>query len=174
VDQESNPSFIQVYNLKGDSYTQNFQVDLNVAPMERFSVFMTYRYTIAKVDLLDLGLVDKPLVDRFKSLVNLQYSTRLNKWTFDYTFQINGQTRLPDFSGNADALYSEIYPISFGQVTRKFKKVDVYVGCENIGDYTQKHPIISAESPFSPQFNSSVIWGPLMGRKVYAGLRYTL
>lgn len=174
VDQESDLSSIKVYNLKGDSYTQNYQVDLNVSPVERFTIFMTYRYTLAKVDLQGLGLVDKPLVDRFKTLVNVQYSTRLNKWTFDYTFQVNGQTRLPVFTENADAKYSSIYPISFGQVTRKFRRMDVYLGCENIGDYTQKHPILSADSPFSPKFNSSVVWGPLMGRKVYAGLRYTL
>ena len=62
----------------------------------------------------------------------------------------------------------------FGQVARKFKKFDVYVGCENIGDYTQKNPIISADSPFSSSFNSSSVWGPLMGRKAYIGMRFTL
>ena len=34
--------------------------------------------------------------------------------------------------------------------------------------------IIDAANPYGADFNSSVIWGPLMGIKVYAGLRFTL
>jgi hypothetical protein len=167
---------VSIYNLNGKSYTNSFQVDLNVAPVDRFTIFATYRYTDAKVELRNQGVVEKPLVDRFKALLNLQYATKLSRWTFDFTAQLNGQTRLPKLDGNltADNSYSEVYPMFFGQVTRKFKKVDVYVGCENIGDYRQKNPILSASTPFSTSFNSSVVWGPLMGRKAYVGLRFTL
>jgi len=176
VDQELNSNLVSIYNLNGKSYTNSFQVDLNVAPVDRFTIFATYRYTDAKVELRNQGVVEKPLVDRFKALLNLQYATKLSRWTFDFTAQLNGQTRLPRLDGNltADNSYSEVYPMFFGQVTRKFKKVDVYVGCENIGDYRQKNPILSASTPFSTSFNSSVIWGPLMGRKAYVGLRFTL
>lgn len=176
VDQEFNSAVVSLYNLDGRSYTNSIQADLNVAPIERFSIFMTYRYTQAKVDLKNQGFVTKPLVDKFKALINLQYATRMNKWTFDFTAQLNGQVRLPNLGDNvnADYEYSPVYPMFFGQVTRKFKKFDVYVGCENIGDYTQKNPIISADSPFSSSFNSSSVWGPLMGRKAYIGMRFTL
>ncbi len=176
VDQEYNKTLVSIYNLDGQSYTNSIQVDLNFIPVERLSVFATYRYTDAKVDLKNQGLVKKPMVDKFKALLNLQYATKMNKWTFDATAQLNGQTLLPNLSGDLTQKkdYSEVYPMFFGQVTRKFKKVDVYVGCENIGNYRQKNPILSADSPFSTSFNSSVVWGPLMGRKVYGGLRFTL
>jgi len=52
--------------------------------------------------------------------------------------------------------------------------VDLYIGGENLLNYRQPNPIIEAEDPFSRDFNATVIWGPLMGRKVYAGLRFTL
>lgn len=176
VDQEYDKGLVSIYNLDGRSYTNSFQVDLNVAPIERFSIFATYRYTDAKVDLKNQGLVRKPMVDKFKALINLQYATKMNKWTFDVTAQLNGQTLLPNLSGDLTAKkdYSEVYPMYFAQVTRKFKKVDVYVGCENIGNYRQKNPILSADAPYSTGFNSSVVWGPLMGRKAYLGLRFTL
>ena len=62
----------------------------------------------------------------------------------------------------------------FAQVTRKVGKFDLYVGCENIGDYRQEVPILSAENPYSAAFNSMNVWGPLMGRKFYFGLRFNM
>ena len=59
-------------------------------------------------------------------------------------------------------------------MSRKVGKFDIYVGCENIADYRQHDPILNASAPFSPGFNSSLVWGPLMGRKFYAGVRFNL
>ena len=59
----------------------------------------------------------------------------------------------------------------FAQVSHKVGKFDIYVGCENILDYKQENPILNANDPWSAKFNSSVVWGPLMGRKFYAGVR---
>ena len=58
--------------------------------------------------------------------------------------------------------------------SKKFRGVDVYVGVENIGNYVQENPIINAENPYADDFNASMVWGPLMGRKFYAGMRLTL
>ncbi|MDE5730703.1 MAG: TonB-dependent receptor, partial [Alistipes sp.] len=118
------------------------------------------------------ALVERPLVSRYKALINLQYATRYRRWVFDVTAQLNGPSRLPTQTGNlADSSLSPVYPMFFAQVTRKVGKFDIYLGCENILDYKQKHPILNAGDPFSAGFNSSVVWGPLMGRKIYAGLR---
>ena len=45
---------------------------------------------------------------------------------------------------------------------------------ENIADYRQKDPILNAQDPYDYKFNSMNVWGPLMGRKFYAGLRFNL
>ena len=83
--------------------------------------------------------------------------------------------RIPTQSGDlADSYHSPRYPIFFAQVTRKLGKFDLYLGCENIGDYRQKDPILAADKPFSTDFNSMNVWGPLMGRKFYFGLRFNL
>ncbi len=101
----------------------------------------------------------------------MQYSTNMSKWIFDFTAQLNGPMKLPNFM---DMEYSPVYPVLFAQVTRKFRSVDVYIGGENLTNYRQHDAIIAADRPFSTDFNASAIWGPLMGIKVYAGMRLTL
>ena len=119
--------------------------------------------------------VERPLVNDFKTLLNIQYATRFRRWVFDVTAQYNGSARIPSQTGVlADATYSPNYPMFFAQVTRKVGKFDLYVGCENIGDYRQEVPILSAENPYSAAFNSMNVWGPLMGRKFYFGLRFNM
>ncbi len=172
VDQEFDISKILVYNLDGRSYTNTYQVDFNIEPIERFTVLATFRYTDAKVTLKGQGLVEKPLTSRYKGVLNLQYATKMNKWTFDFTAQLNGPSRLPYFYNNGG--YSPVYTMYYAQITKKFRDLDVYIGGENLTNYRQKEAIISPDNPYSPLFNSTVIWGPLMGIKVYAGLRYTI
>ena len=172
VDQEYDLSKISIYNLDGRSFTNTYQVDLNLEPIERLSILTTFRYTDAKVTLKGQGLVEKPLTSKYKGVFNVQYATRMSKWTFDVTAQLNGPSRLPYFADGGG--HSPVYGMLYAQVTRKLKDVDVYVGGENLTNYRQKHAILNAENPFSTGFNSTIIWGPLMGFKVYAGLRYTL
>ena len=108
-------------------------------------------------------------------MLNLQYKTDLSKWIFDFTAQLNGPMRLPDYAAKVWEMdYSPVYPMLYGQVTRKFKGLDICAGVENITDYRQHEAIIGADNPFGNDFDASVVWGPLMGRKFYLGLRYTL
>ena len=174
-DQELRDDAVCIYNINGRSFTNTYQVDFNVDPIERFNILATFRYTDAKVTMPDNRLRERPMTSRFKAVLNMQYATRMNRWTFDFTAQLNGPMRLPDFAAKEwNMTDSEIYPTLYAQVTRKFKGIDVYVGGENLTNYTQKNAIIAADDPFSQRFNASCVWGPLMGIKVYAGLRYTL
>jgi len=179
VDQELDPDWIFIYDSKGKSFTNTYQVDLTWTPIERFDIFATFRWTDSKytIDRPDgtRALVERPLVGQFKTLLNLQYATRMRKWTFDVTAQLNGRSRIPTQTGNlADSEYSPIYPMFYAQVSRRIKHWDIYIGCENIGNYMQKHPIVAASTPYTPEFNSSLVWGPLMGRKFYIGVRFNL
>jgi outer membrane receptor for ferrienterochelin and colicin len=171
VDQERDISQVWFYNLNGRSYTNTYQVDFSVEPVERFTVLATYRYSDPKVTLEGRGLSDRALISKYKGVLNLQYATRMNKWTFDFTAQLNGPSRMPYFM---DEDYSPVYTMLYAQVTRKLKDVDLYVGGENLTNYRQHNAILAADAPYSQAFNSTIIWGPLMGIKVYAGLRYTL
>jgi outer membrane receptor protein involved in Fe transport len=66
------------------------------------------------------------------------------------------------------------YTVTNAQVTRYFKNVEIYLGGENLFDYTQPHPVIAAGEPFGSHFDGSLVWGPVMGRKIYAGFRFLI
>ncbi|MBO4768808.1 MAG: TonB-dependent receptor, partial [Bacteroidales bacterium] len=175
VDQEAEAGYVDIYNLDGRSFTNTYQVDFNVDPFERFNVVATFRYTDARVTLQGQGLVERPMTSRYKGVLNLQYSTPMSKWVFDFTAQINGPMKLPWFAAEAWGMEtSPIYPMLYAQITRKFRGIDIYIGGENLTSFHQMDAILSAKNPFSPAFNASCVWGPLMGAKYYMGLRYTL
>lgn len=191
VDYEHLNNTISFYNLDGRrSYTDNFQVDFNVEPAERFTVTATFRYTDARVTLEGQGLVEKPMTSRYKGVLNMQYATNLNKWIFDFTASVNGPCRVYDFmrdlkdaDGNRLYVngYTPVYPLLYLQVTRRFKGVDVYIGGENLTNFRQKNVIIGSRdsstglvSAHQPSFDASAVWGPIMGARFYAGVRFTL
>jgi hypothetical protein len=60
------------------------------------------------------------------------------------------------------------------QITRNFRKWNIYAGAENLANFKQHNPIIDAQNPFGEYFDSSLIWGPVHGRKFYAGIRFML
>ncbi len=190
VDYEHYLNQIDFYALDGRrSYTDNFQLDFNVEPVERFTITLTARYSNAKIELADKGLVERPMTSRFKGVLNLQYALPMNKWIFDFTASLNGSSRVYDFmrdmtDADGNLLYKNgrtpVYPLLYLQVTKRFKGVDLYVGAENLTNYKQKVLVCGDTgadgkiNPASPSFDASCVWGPLMGIKVYAGLRFTL
>lgn len=186
ADQEYDSDIVLFYDTDGRSYTDSWQVDFTWSPVERLDIFATFRYTDSAITLDrpdgSRRRVERPLISEYKTLLNLQYATKFRRWTFDFTAQLNGPSRLPSLDGDLDNLrYSPRYPIFFAQVSHKMGKFDVYVGCENIGDYVQKDPITvdghafrPGDNPFQTSFNSSSVWGPLMGRKFYIGMRFNL
>ena len=50
----------------------------------------------------------------------------------------------------------------------------MYLGGENLLNYTQKDPIINVENPFSTTFDATRIWAPIVGANVYVGFRFTI
>ena len=190
VDYEHYLNTIEFYNLDGGrSFTDNYQLDFTVDPFPGFNVTTTFRYTDAKVEFAGRGLVEKPMTSRFKGVLNLQYSSNLGKWIFDFTASINGSSRVYDFmkdlkDEDGNLLYANgrtpVYPMLYAQVTRRFRGVDVYIGGENLTNFTQKNVILGSKTadgkvnPIAPSFDASAIWGPLMGAKFHVGFRFTL
>ncbi len=198
VDYERDPAKIDFYALDGKrSFTDNFQLDFSVDPVERFNITATFRYTNAKIELAGRGVpVEKPMTSRFKGVLYLQYATNLNKWIFDFTASVNGSCRVYDFmwkdskgnvlvDGKGKPLYKNgrtpVYPLLYAQVTRRFKGWDVYIGAENLTNFRQKDVVLGSlkdadgfVDPRQASFDASCIWGPLMGIKAHIGFRFTL
>ena len=136
-----------------------------------------FRYNDVRQTISD-ELREAPLTNRFKGLLSISYKTPLNKWQFDLTAQFNGHGRVPTTVSNpADYQRPETfdpYNIYNAQITKYFRKWDIYAGVENIFNFTQKNPIIAADMPWGENFDSSLIWGPIHGRKFYVGIRYRI
>lgn len=177
VDIESNLQQVNVTNLDGKSYSNSFQANITLKVVKNLEITAVGRYndvwqTIGgKTEL-------KPLVAPFKGLLTLAYNTKHDKWSFDLTGRYNGSTRLPVMDANPPEYrlnnQNTAGVVLYAQVTRRFKKIDLYAGAENITDFVQKDPIISAANPFGDYFDSSLIWGPVIGRMFYAGLRFKI
>ncbi|MFR9653642.1 MAG: TonB-dependent receptor [Rikenellaceae bacterium] len=179
ADQEMDAESIHIYNTDGDAFTDTYQIDFTWTPIARLDIFATYRYTNSEMTINRLdgstASVERPLVSRYKTLLNIQYATNMRRWTFDATAQYNGPSRLPTQDGDlSNSSFSPSYPMFFAQISRRIKAWEIYLGCENITNYKQESPILSADEPFSSDFNSSLIWGPLKGRKFYLGVRFNL
>lgn len=174
VDRDSESDKILIYNLDGKSFSNSVQLEANYELLKGFDVTAAVRYSDVHMTFLN-ELLEKPLTNKYKGLLNLSYVTNLKKWQFDFTSQFIGPSRLPasvsDASTNKE---SPAYTILNAQVTKYFKKWNLYLGGENLTNFKQHHPIIAADAPFSEAFDSSVIWGPISGIKVYAGLRYSI
>lgn len=164
----------------GRSYTDNFQIDFSAEPLDGLTMTLTGRYTNARQIRIAKGINSdiKPMTSRYKGVVNLQYATHLKKWIFDFTASINGPCKVLEFMKGYEDMYCDgytpVYPLLYIQVTKRFKGIDLYVGAENLTNYRQKHPILNADDPFGKNFEAGCIWGPLMGTKIYAGIRITI
>lgn len=175
VDVDSNPYQVHFYNLNSDSYSTNFQVEASYPFFKGFTLTAAYRETDVKTTYKGV-LRDKPFNNDYKALVTASYQTPMRKWQFDVTSQFNGGGRMPD----ADKVNPhwedrfDSFVVLNAQVTKFFKNWSVYIGAENLLDFVQDNPVVNAQDPYSREFDTTLVWGPLHGRKIYAGLRYNI
>jgi outer membrane receptor for ferrienterochelin and colicin len=181
VDAE-NPYELRFYNLQGKSYANSLQLDFNMSPLERLNFKSAFKYYDVKVDYIN-GRLEKPMTARQRFFTNISYESISNSsaqlWRFDATFNRIGRQRFPSTSLSPEEYKRPDYAPAFStlnaQLTRVFSnKFELYLGGENITDTRQKNPIISAENPFGPNFDSTFVYGPVFGKSFYLGLRFKI
>ena len=175
IDLDSNPHEVSFYNLDGKSYSSVFQVEASYPFFRGFTMTAAYRWMDVKTEYNGV-LRKKPLISDYKALVTASYQTPLRKWQFDFTSQFNGGGRMPVPDADNplwDDTFSSYTSMS-AQVSKFFRNWSVYAGVENLLDYTQEDRIIAYDNPWGPDFDATMIWGPVHGRKFYLGFRYTI
>ena len=189
MDLEQSHNEVWFYNLTGPSYSNSFQVTLNYELVRRLDLRLAYRWFDVKMSygtdwdpvLNDFGgneLRLKPLLAVSRAFANVGYSTK-SKWQFDATLQWQGEKRIPYHplitDGDKAMEKSPSFIVLNSQVTKGFGiRLEAYLGAENILNFKQDNPILSAENPFGPDFDSSLIWAPIFGRMFYLGVRYKI
>ncbi|MFZ4798740.1 MAG: TonB-dependent receptor [Bacteroidia bacterium] len=176
VDRDKNAQQVRFYNLNGSSFSNSLQVQLDYELVKRLDVRMAYRLYNVQTFYDSVGLKEVPLIAAHRAFFNIGYTTK-NKWNFDFTWQWIGEKRLPNTQTNPSenrlSNYSSAYTLLNSQISKSLfnKKLDMYVGVENILDFKQNNPIIDAQNPFGGYFDASMVWGPVFGRMIYTGLR---
>ena len=182
VDLMQSAQQVLFYNLKGKSIANSLQLEFNYEIAEHLNLRSAYKFYDVRTDYLS-GNYQKPLQAKHRVFGNLEYETHIGdrgkQWKFDYTFNWIGKQQLPNTASNPinDRLpeFSPSYSLMNVQVTRTFSdRFEVYVGGENIGNYTQEKVILGSDNPFGSNFDTSIVYAPVFGQMYYAGLRFKI
>ena len=170
---------LSFYNLNGKSYARSFQLEIDYQLTRKIKMKTAYKnYQVNKQ--YNSGLKQNPLTPKNRFFINLDYSSDPNDkgafWKFDFTLNNVGKQRLPEHSGLSNFLgFSPSYTLFNSQVTKVFsEKFEIYLGGENLGNYSQKNPILDSENPFGTSFDGTLIYSPIVGSMIYAGIRLKL
>lgn len=160
------------------SRSHTLQIEASAEIIPDMTLTAAYRLTDVRENYGN-GFVQKPLTSRHKGLFTFSYAPMMGIWQFDATLSINGEGRMPTPYTLADGRKSweDTYPTWCGlnaQITRNFRHWAVYIGGENLTGFRQKHPIVGAADPWGPDFDATMVWGPLHGAMVYVGFRYNI
>jgi outer membrane receptor for ferrienterochelin and colicin len=177
VDLDSDINKVLFYELNGDSYSNTYQLEVTYELIPRLQFSSAYRYTDVKMQIGN-NVKEKPLLSRYKVLLTLSYATVDEDWLFDASFLVNGPGRIPSTAANPVEFRRPEQFKAFlninAQITKKFDYFEFYFGGENLTNYKQSNPIIDAGNPWGDYFDSSLIYGPIDGRKFYAGIRLSV
>ena len=177
-----NPQEISFYDLDGKSIANSFQVEVNYSLAKNLNLRTAYKYFDITTDFKS-GNLQKPMQPENRFFANLSYETELQEnngqWKFDVTFNNIGKQRLPSTVSNPVQYqlpeYSDPYQLLNSQITKVFSsKFEMYIGAENLTNVQQKNPILASDAPFGINFDSTIIYSPIFGRAIYAGLRYKI
>ncbi len=177
VDLDKDVHAVHIYNLDGQSYSHSFQVDWMLEPIERLEIKLAYKRYNVKTTYHGI-LMQKALVPMNRGLFSIGYETANSKWQYDIHTKVFGESRLPNTEANPVEYQlgdrSDAYFTVNGQVTRRFKYFEYYIGIENALNYIQPNAIVASEDPYGRYFDASMIYGPVNGRVIYGGIRYKL
>ena len=145
--------------------------------MEKIETKIIYNY-LEVYRLISGNKVDLPFNSKHRVTSSISYKPLSKKWHFDSNIHWYGKQRLANTQANPSEYqvpnYSDDFFVINAQFTKTWKKLDVYIGCENLLDFRQLRPIVGWQDPFGQYFDTSSVWGPTRGREIYLGLRWKI
>jgi outer membrane receptor for ferrienterochelin and colicin len=182
VDLYQSAQQVLFYNLIGKSFANSLQVDFNIELIKHLDLRAAYKFYDIQTDFIS-GTSERPLQAKHRFFANIGFETHKQKnagqWKFDFTYNWTGEQKLPTTISNPvqDRLpdYSPSFYLVNAQITKVFSSVfELYIGAENIGNYTQQKAILGSQNPFGTSFDASIVYAPIFGQMYYGGLRYKI
>jgi outer membrane receptor for ferrienterochelin and colicin len=152
---------------------------LNLPILNGFDIKLAYKFNDVKATYNN-SLLEVPLVAKHRSLFGIDYKTPNKKWLFNWTTQFIGQQRmanrnyLPANVGVHAMAYAPTHTLTHTSVNFFWKNMEIYTGVENLFGYTQHQPIMVWQDPTSIYFDATQIYAPMMGRRLYGGVRFRI
>ncbi len=164
-------------NLEGASYSNAIQIEGFYELLPQVELRAAWKWTDVKTTIQGQRLAIA-LVPRQRALLTVGYLSTNEKWQFDTNLQWIGKSRLPATGDYPVDYQLGDYSPSFvqlgAQASHTMGPLQVYIGGENLTGFRQENPIMAADKPFGQYFDASLIWGPVLGRRVYAGIRFKI
>lgn len=176
LDIDTDPHAAYLRALHGRSYSHTMQIDANIDIIDDLNLLVAYRFNDVRQTIPGLGLLEKPLTSRNKGLFTVAWTPMMGLWQLDVTLALNGGGRMPRPDA-AKPLWGTRYKAFTqlnAQLTRNWRHWSVYIGGENLTGYRQKNPVICADNPLGPDFDATMVYGPLHGAMAYVGFRYNV
>lgn len=177
IDREQSIDSIFFGFQQNTGYSNTFQTEFSFMPSKSITLRFAYKYLDVKAKY-NGEMRQQVMIPNHRGLFNIAFASRNKKWEADATISAYSPVRLPDvLLPDGTRLTNErssIVPVGLAQITRHFKKWDLYVGGENLFNFKQKNPIISSADPFGATFDATRVWANIMGTMVYVGFRYEI
>lgn len=166
---------IWFYNIQNGSYSNSFMAQLITQPYKNMELNIAYRNYNLQTKFNTNSFQQNPLTPVNRIFVNTNIEI-LKNWDWDFTVSWNGESRIPNTAQNEVEwqLKSSSDPFLVANSQIKFEPRNTwsfYLGSENLFNYQQPNPILDAKNPFQENFDASLIWGPIFGRRVYGGFK---
>ena len=179
VDRDYSIDALLFSNLENNSFSNSFQVEFSFSPIKKMDVRIAYKFLDVQAKYGN-EMQQQVMIPRQRAFINLAYITRNKRWEYDFTCSVFSASRLPiQRDSSNDTLFisdsqSPVYAMINAQITHVYKKLDFYIGGENLTNNTQKNPIIDAANPFGSKFDATNIYMPITGINIYFGIRYAI
>ncbi len=168
----SQPNEIRYRNL--DGYSVSRGISLNAAhnfpsPLQ-YSIGFTYQDVFKTNNGVQTRVQFAP---EWSGVFTASYTIPATKISLNYSGRIVGNMKLPVYEGYITK--SPVFSEHNMKISRKFSdRISAYITVKNLGNYTQKNPIIAADKPFSDEFATDHVYGPLQTRRFLAGIQFRL
>lgn len=176
-DYDINPFKIYFLNLNGNAYSNIFQSELSLTFWNTTEIKLAYKYT----DLYyyrDGVKQEQYFNSKHKLITNFSFSPRSKSYNYSFSVQWFGKQIMPSMAHLPPEYQipsvSQSYAMVNTQFTKYYKHFEFYTGIENLLNFVQPKPIISADNPFGIHFDTMFMWGPVRGREFYIGARFLI
>lgn len=195
ADYDTDPNAIVYANLDGYAESKGFSLNLEYASAKALKAWVGG--TLVDVATIEDGIRSQPvLTERMSAVWSIAYTIPKLGIVLDYTGNLYGPMRLP-LLGPLDerAEYSPWWSLQNIQLSKAWKRFEVYGGVKNLLNYTP--PANSIARPFDPfdkqvsfnadgtvmptannpqalSFDPTYVFAPNQGRRFFMGFRWTI